>query len=51
MATRELPESLKGKPSRDNIDWHKEMMAKFNKLNQEYNKRAEREFSKDIGVK
>jgi len=48
MTTRELPESLKGQSPRENKEWHKEMMAKFKKLNEEYNKLAEGEFSKDI---
>jgi hypothetical protein len=47
MTTRELPESLKGQSSRENKEWYKEMMSKFKKLNDEYNKRAEGEFSKD----
>ena len=46
MTTRELPERLKGQSSREKKDWHNEMMAKFNKLNEEYSKRAEGEFSK-----
>ncbi len=50
MTSRVLPESLKGQSSRDNKEWHKEMMAKFNKLNEEYNKRSENEFSKNIIV-
>lgn len=50
MTTRELPESLKGQTSRDNKEWHKEMMSKFKKLNEEYNKRAEVDFNKDIIV-
>jgi hypothetical protein len=50
MIARELPEELKGQSSRETKEWHKEMMAKFKKLNAEYNKRAEGEFSKDIAV-
>lgn len=48
MERRELPEGLKGTYTRESKEWHKEMMSRFNKLNNEYNKRAEWTFSKEL---
>ena len=43
MQSRELPQQLRGQSTRDDKDWHKSMMAKFNQLNNQYNKVAEGE--------
>jgi hypothetical protein len=43
---RELPESLKSQHTRTENRWSTEMTARFNKLNEEYNKQAQKEFDK-----
>jgi hypothetical protein len=48
--SRELPQNMISQSTRNDKNWHKDMMSKFKKLNDEYNKRAEGEFSKDISV-
>lgn len=49
-SSRVLPDNLKGQSTRLDRDWHNVMMAKFNKLNDEFNKRSEGEFNKDISI-
>lgn len=50
MTTRELPESLKGICTRKNDNLSKEMMSKFKKLTDEYNKQADDNFNKDTSI-
>lgn len=36
MSDIQLPESLKGETTMENKEWYKQMMAKFNKLNENF---------------